>query len=122
MNRLILMGRLTKDPEVRYTEAGKVAAQFTLAVDRPFTGPDGNREADFVPIVIWGKSAEIIGNNVKKGQRLLVEGRLQIRSYEAKDGSKRYVTECVASNFEFVERKEGNSFGQSVAMDEEIPF
>ena len=66
MNRIILLGRLTKEPEVRYTNTGKVVASFTLAVDRPFTGQDGKREADFIPVVIWGKPAETIGNYVQK--------------------------------------------------------
>ena len=134
MNRIILLGRLVRDPEVRYTPSGKVACQFTIAVDRPFSSQDGQREADFIPVVIWGKSAEVAGNSLTKGQRVLVEGRLQIRSYDAKDGSKRYVTEVIAGNFEFIEKKENvsnpqqnvakqggfESMGQ--AFDEEIPF
>lgn len=105
MNRIILLGRLTRDPEVRYTQNGKVVTQFTLAVDRPFINQEGQKEADFIPVVIWGKQAETIGNNISKGQRVLVEGRLQIRSYDAKDGSKRYVTEVIADRFEFIEHK-----------------
>lgn len=124
MNKLIIMGRLTGDPEVRYTQSGKVVAQFTLAVDRPYS-QDGQKEADFIPVVIWGKQAEVIGNNVKKGQRLLVEGRLQIRSYE-KDGQKRYVAECVAAAFNFIEKKSQaqNSFGDAVEGfdDVNVPF
>lgn len=104
MNRIILLGRLTKEPEVRYTNTGKVVASFTLAVDRPFAGQDGQREADFIPVVIWGKSAETIGNYVQKGHRLLVEGRLQIRSYDGKDGQKHWITEVIADRFEFIER------------------
>ena len=88
MNKIILLGRLTKDPEVRYTSTSKVVAQFTLAVDRPYS-KDKQREADFIPVVIWGKQAEICGNYLSKGQRVLVEGRLQIRKYEAKDGQNR---------------------------------
>ena len=146
MNRIILLGRLTRDPEVRYTTTGKVVCQFTLAVDRPFANQEGQREADFIPIIIWGKQAETCGNSLTKGQRVLVEGRLQIRSYDAKDGSKRWVTEVIADRFEFIERRtEGagashsapshsnnaapsqngggmESFGQSVPFDEEIPF
>lgn len=132
MNKIMLLGRLTKDPEVRYTQSGACAAQFTLAVDRPYT-KDGSREADFIPCVTWGKTSETIGNYVHKGQRLLVEGRLQIRSYDAKDGSKRWVTEVIVNHAEFIERKEQQavqqpapqsmeSFGQMVPFDEEIPF
>ena len=138
MNKIILMGRLVRDPEVRYTQTGKVVCQFTIAVDRPFANQDGQREADFIPVVVWGKPAELCGNSLTKGQRVLVEGRLQIRSYDAKDGSKRWVTEVIANGFEFIERKgdfaNGGSpasagkadfesgFGSPVPFDEEIPF
>ena len=142
MNKVILLGRLTRDPEVRYTPTGKVVCQFTLAVDRPFANQEGQREADFIPVVIWGKSAELCGNSLTKGQRTLVEGRLQVRSYDAKDGSKRYVTEVIADRFEFIERKAEamaahgqnyapkdsapaggmDSFGSEVPFGEEIPF
>lgn len=136
MNKIILLGRLTKDPEVKYTSTGKVVTSFTLAVDRPFANKEGAKEADFINCHIWGKSAEILGNNVKKGQRVLVEGRLQVRSYEDKDKAKRWVTEVVAEHFEYIERKDGNntpsttntndgsftSMGTQVPFDEEIPF
>jgi single-strand DNA-binding protein len=144
MNRIILLGRLTKDPEVRYTPSGKVVCQFTLAVDRPFSNQEGQREADFIPVVIWGKQAETCGNSLTKGQRTLVEGRLQIRTYDGKDGNRHWVTEVIADRFEFIERRsdvanarpsapsapaapqQGNSgmdgFGSSVPFDEEIPF
>ncbi len=143
MNKIILLGRLTRDPEVRYTATGRVVCQFTLAVDRPFANQEGQREADFIPVVIWGKNAETCGNSLTKGQRALVEGRLQIRSYDGKDGNKHWVTEVIADRFEFIERKGdfannranaptapqapaqgGNmeSFGQAVPFDEEIPF
>ena len=138
MNKIILMGRLVRDPEVRYTQTGKVVCQFTIAVDRPFANQDGQREADFIPVVVWGKPAELCGNSLTKGQRVLVEGRLQIRSYDAKDGSKRWVTEVIANGFEFIERKGDfanggtpasagkadfeSGFGSPVPFDEEIPF
>lgn len=139
MNKIVLLGRFTRDPEVRYTSTGKVVCQGTIAVDRPFVNQDGQREADFIPIVIWGKQAEICGNNFAKGQRILVDGRLQIRSYDAKDGSKRYAAEVIVSQFYFIEKKatdtsakqpsaasnESNcmeSFGSVVPFDEEIPF
>ena len=104
-NRIILLGRLTKDPEIRSTNSGKSVAQFTLAVDRPFLNQQGQREADFIPVVVWGKAAELVGNSCGKGHRLLVEGRLQIRNFDAKDGTKHWVTEIIASNVEFIERK-----------------
>ncbi len=150
MNRIILLGRLVRDPEVRYTPSGKVVCQFTLAVDRPFANQEGQREADFIPVVIWGKQAETCGNSLTKGQRALVEGRLQIRSYDGKDGQKRWVTEVIADRFEFIERKSdagnfhggqqygsspapsqpaqqggmnaGAFGGSSVPFDDEIPF
>ncbi len=139
MNKIVLMGRLTKDPEVRYTQSGKVVCQFTIAVDRPFSGEDGKKEADFIPIIIWGKPAEIAGNGLSKGHRVLVEGRLQIRSYDDSKGVKRWVSEVIANSFEFIERKtDGNnsapaaaptsnpspmdSFGTPVPFNEEIPF
>ena len=134
MNKVILMGRLTRDPEVRYTQTGKVVCQFTLAVDRPFANQEGQREADFIAIVVWGKIAELCGNSLTKGQRALVDGRLQIRSYDAKDGTKRWVTEIIANNVEFIERRSDTagsaagagsgmeSFGTAVPFDEEIPF
>lgn len=133
MNKVILMGRLTRDPEVRYTQTGKVVCQFTLAVDRPFANQEGQREADFIAIVVWGKIAELCGNSLTKGQRALVDGRLQIRSYDAKDSTKRWVTEIIANSVEFIERRsdtakptdeksEMEAFGQAVPFDEEIPF
>ena len=138
MNKIILMGRLVRDPEVRYTQTGKVVCQFTIAVDRPFSNQEGQREADFIPVIVWGKQAELCGNSLAKGQRVLVEGRLQIRSYDAKDGSKRWVTEVIANSSEFIERRSDfanggapasagkadfeSGFGSPVPFDEEIPF
>ena len=122
MNKVILMGRLTKEPEIRYTQSQKCVAQFTLAVDRPFTAENGKKEADFIPCVLWGKGAELVGNSCAKGHRLLVEGRLQIRSYDGKDGQKHWVTEVICNNFEFVEKREQPKtmagMGQEVDFDE----
>ena len=137
MNHITLLGRLVKDPEIKYTPSEKCVAQFTLAVDRPFKNADGTREADFVPVVVWNRAAELVGNSCVKGHRLLVEGRLQIRSYQAKDGTKKYITEVIANSVEFIEKKtEGNAgrpphatmqdLGTDVTtktdFDEEIPF
>ena len=105
MNKVVLMGRLTRDPEVRYTPTGRVVCQFTLAIDRTFTNQDGQREADFIPVVVWGKQAERLGNTVTKGQRLLVEGSIQTSSYIAKDGTKRYTTEVIADRSEYIEKR-----------------
>lgn len=132
MNRIILLGRLTREPDVKVTSTGKTVATFALAVDRPFAGKDGKREADFINIQAWNKTAETVGNYVSKGQRLLVEGRLQIRSYDGKDGQKHYVTEVIADRVEFIERNEKTvqkeesgpmeGFGSEVQFDEEIPL
>ena len=123
------MGRLTRDPEVRYTQSGKVVCQFTLAVERFTTDADGKKEADFVPIVVWGKVGELCGNSLTKGQRALVDGRLQIRSYEAKDGSgKRWVTEVIANTVQFLDKKAHSEQGESMegfgsqVIDNECPF
>lgn len=124
LNKILLLGRLVADPELRYTATGKAVAQFTLAVDRPFAGQDGKKEADFIPVILWGKTAEAAANYSFKGQRLLVEGRLQIRSYEAKDGSKRWVTEVIGNSIEFIEKKESSGFDAmgTQVLDEELPF
>lgn len=129
MNKAILMGRLTNDPEIRYTNSGKAVASFTLAVNR-YNG--NNDVVDFIPVVAWEKLAEIIGNNLAKGRRCLIEGRIQIRSYEV-EGQKRRVTEVVASSLYFVDSKPNgktnnkaktdySQMGQEVFPEEEIPF
>lgn len=136
MNKVILVGRLARDPEVRYTQSGKANATFSLAVSR-FQGGQNNT-TDFIPIVAWEKLAEICGNNLIKGSQILVEGRMQVRNYDAQDGTKRYVTEVVAQSIEFMGSKPArtnddqsatapaaggaNSFGSEVFPDEEIPF
>lgn len=122
MNKIVILGRLTKDPEVRYTPSQKVVASLTLAVDRPFLGQDGKREADFIPVVIWGKTAEMVGNSCAKGHRLLVEGRLQIRNFDAKDGTKHWVTEVVANSVEFIERKADVQPKSMPGMGKDVPF
>lgn len=130
MNKVILVGRLSQDPEVRYTQNGKAVASFSIAVNR-FAGSGQKDAADFIPIVAWEKLAEICGNNLTKGRRILVEGRLQIRSYETADGQKRRVAEVVAQNIEFLDSRQASgagapsdasSFGSEVFPEEEIPF
>ena len=120
MNKVILVGRLAQDPEVRYTATGKAVATFSLAVSRGVG--QGQESTDFIPIVSWEKLAEICGNNLTKGRRILVEGRLQIRSYEAQDGQKRRVAEVIAQNIEFLDsnRASGNS-GESGAAGNSQP-
>ena len=148
MNKVVLIGRLTRDPELRYTQSGKAFATFTLAVDRRFrrqAEQNGQPTADFIPCMAWDKLAEIIGNNLAKGRRVGVEGRLQTRTYEAQDGSKRSAFDVVLDELEFRDHKgtapqggsygqgfgapapqaqqapAGNDFGPNIS-DEEIPF
>ncbi|WP_314624354.1 single-stranded DNA-binding protein [uncultured Selenomonas sp.] len=106
MNKAILLGRLTKAPEIKYTQSGKAVASFTLAIDRR-KGANGEKQADFISCVAWEKTAETIGNYCDKGQQIAVEGRIQTRSYDAKDGTKRYATEVVVQSMEFCDSKGG---------------
>ena len=131
MNCIILSGRLVKDPEVRYTQSGKIVATFALAVNRPFA-KEGEQKADFFNCQVWGKQAEALGNYIHKGDPLLVEGRLQIRQYTDKTNAKRWITEIICDKTEFLPKgNKGNaestqqaegfeSMGQ--AINEEIPF
>lgn len=132
MNKIVLIGRLTRDPELRYAQSGKAFCTFTLAVDRRFSKQNNNQPtADFIPCVAWDKLAEIIGNNLAKGRRVGVEGRLQTRTYDAQDGSKRSAFDVVLDELEFLDAKQGQqSQGQNQPQqayqpgitDEEIPF
>jgi len=101
MNSVGLIGRLVQEPDVRYTKNGKAVASFTMAVARSYGGQAQTEVADFIPIVAWGTLGELCGNHLAKGQRIFVQGRMQVRSYEAADGQKRRVSEIVA---EFVAR------------------
>lgn len=121
LNRVILIGRLTKDPELRYTPAGVAVTQFTIAVDRPFTSQGGEREADFIPVVTWRQLAETCANYLRKGRLTAVEGRIQVRNYENNEGKRVYVTEVIADNVRFLEsNREGGSGGGG--QREEAPF
>jgi len=130
LNRIILIGRLTKDPELRYTPNGKAVASFTLAVDRPFKNQRGEREADFINIVVWGTQAENSANYLAKGKLAAVDGRLQIRSFDGQDGQRRWVTEVVADNVRFLSPKSSQdnavqpaNMGSEVDFsDDDIPF
>lgn len=104
MNKIILIGRLTKDVDLRFTESGKAVANFTLAVDRPFKNQQGEKEADFIRTIVWGKQAENCANYIGKGRLVAVDGRLQIRSYEGQDGDRKYITEVVAETVKFLDR------------------
>ncbi|MHA7964979.1 single-stranded DNA-binding protein [Paenibacillus oryzae] len=110
LNRVILIGRLTRDPELRYTPAGVAVTQFTLAVDRPFSSGQGEREADFIPVVTWRQLAETCANYLRKGRLTAVEGRIQVRNYENNEGKRVYVTEVIADNVRFLEsNREGGA-------------
>lgn len=113
MNRTILVGRLTKDPDLRYTPSGVPCATFTLAVNRAFTNQQGEREADFINVVVWRKPAENVANYLKKGSLAGVDGRLQTRNYEGQDGKRVYVTEVVAESVQFLEPRNNQSSNQS---------
>lgn len=103
LNRVILIGRLTKDPELRYTPTGIAVTVFTLAVDRPFVREGGEKEADFIPIVTWRQLAETCANYLRKGRLTAVEGRIQVRHYDNNEGKRVYVTEVIADNVRFLE-------------------
>lgn len=105
LNRTILIGRLTRDPEMRYTPAGVATTSFTLACDRPVAAGK-EKEADFIPIVTWRQTAEACANYTRKGRLVAVEGRIQVRNYENNEGKRVYVTEVIADNVRFLERGE----------------
>lgn len=118
MNHVALVGRLARDPELRNTQSGTAVCSFTIACDRR-PDKDGKREADFIACTAWGKSAEFVAKYFRKGQRIGLTGRIQVRSYDAQDGSKRYVCEVVADNVEFVESK-AQSTAQTPAGPQEF--
>lgn len=105
MNKAIIIGNLTKDPELTQTTSGISVCRFSLAVSRKFTNAEGERETDFLNIVVWRNLAENCAKYLKKGSKAAVTGSIQTRSYDAQDGSKRYVTEIVAEEVEFVGAK-----------------
>lgn len=112
INSVVLVGRLTKDPDLRYTSSGSAVATFTLAVNRNFTNANGNREADFINCVIWRKPAETMANYAKKGTLLGVIGRIQTRNYENQQGQRIYVTEVVCENFQLLESRASSDNSQ----------
>lgn len=127
LNKVILIGRLTRDPELRYTPSGKAVANFSLAVDRARQSGSGERETDFIDIVVWERQAEICAQYLGKGRLVAVEGRLQIRSYDAQDGTRRKAAEVVAQSVRFLESRRAvedeSNLGQEVSMDDDdVPF
>lgn len=133
VNSIVLIGRLTRDCELRYTQNSKAVCSFTLAVDRKFKSADGTRETDFINVVVWGKLAELCAEYLSKGKMAAVDGRLQIRSYTDKQGNKRTATEVIADDVNFLSPKEsGNrqdddpagfrAEDESISPDEDLPF
>ena len=112
MNRVMLIGRLTANPELRYTASNVPFARFSLAVNRTFSNGNGERQTDFLNIIVWRKQAENVCNYLNKGSLVSVEGRIQTGSYDDKDGNKRYTTDIVADSVQFLESK-GQSNGSS---------
>ena len=115
MNKVILIGRLTRDPELRYANNNTPVTNITVAVARPFQNQNGEREADFINVIIWRKQAENVKKYLTKGSQVAVEGRIQTRNYDDKDGKKVYVTEVVADNVQFLESK-----AQSQSRDQDV--
>ena len=131
MNRVILIGNLTKDPESRTTQSGIANCTFTIAVTRKFAGSNGEKQTDFIPIVTWRKTAELCGKYLSKGKKVAIVGEIQTRSYDAKDGTKRYVTEVVADEVEFLSPRDAKQEsverspeleGFEDIMDDDLPF
>ena len=113
LNRIVIIGRLTRDPEMRQTPSGTAVCTFTLAVDRSFKSANGERETDFIPVVAWRQLGETCGRYLAKGKLAAVDGRLQIRTYQAQDGSKRTAAEVVADNVRFLSPKSEPSVNDS---------
>jgi len=135
LNRVVLIGRLTKDPELRYTPNGVAVANFTLAIDRNYKNAQGERDTDFINCVVYRQLAELCANYLAKGKLAAADGRIQVRSYTGQDGQKRWVTEVIAEDVRFLSPKDsgggsteskslgGNSsFGHEVNLDDDIPF
>lgn len=133
LNRIVLIGRLVADPQLRYTQTGTAVANFRMAVDRPFSNQQGERETDFIDVVTWRKLAEVVANNLNKGRLVAVDGRLQVREYDY-EGQRRRQAEVVADNVQFLDwpsdgpsGSRGGRAGGDVQMDDDfnpddVPF
>lgn len=124
LNRIILIGRLVADPQLRYTQSGIAVTSFTIAVDRSFASQNGERETDFIDIVTWRKLAETCANHLNKGRLVAVEGRLQIRSYDDRDGIRRKAAEVVADQVQFLDwpnRDQNMTIPSELGFDD-VPF
>lgn len=130
MNKVIMIGNLTRDPEHNSTTGGVAVCRFTLAINRRFADANGNRVADYIPVVAWRQTAELCARYLAKGRKVAVVGQIQSRSYDARDGSKRYVTEVIADEIEFLTPVSGGTSAAPAAEqqgfvhvdDEELPF
>lgn len=122
MNKVFLIGRLTRNPELRYTSSNIAVATFSIAVDRNFSNAAGEREADFINIVVWRKQAENVKNYMHKGSQVAIDGRIQTRSYDDTDGKKRYVTEVVADNVQFLDSKGSRDASAPTSAPEPTPY
>ena len=129
MNKVLLIGRLTRDPELKYLQgSGTPVANFSVAVDREFTGKDGKKEVDFIDIQVWGKSAENCTNYISKGSKVAIQGSLRIDTYQNQEGEKRKITKVNAVRVQFLDSKKNNndkSFEQpqfQEVPDGDIPF
>lgn len=126
LNHIDLMGRLTRDPELRHTQAGKAVASITLAVERDYTAPGTEKETDFIDVVLWGNAADFASKYFSKGRMAAVSGRLQIRNWQDKDGNKRRSAEVVADRIYFADSKketaETQEFSEVTDDDPDLPF
>ena len=122
MNKVVLVGRLTAKPELRYTASNTAYTRFSVAVNRNFTNAEGKRDADFINVVAWRKQAETISKFFDKGNLIALEGRLQTGSYDDKDGNKRYTVDVALDNFEFVESKSARAASSEVPNYEPTPY
>ena len=120
MNKVVLIGRLTKDPELKFASTGTAVTTFTVAVNRRFK-KEGQQDTDFIPVVVWGKQAESTANYMSKGKLIGISGRIETRSYEAKDGTRKYVTEVIAEEVQFLEWGEKSSSENNFSTSNDIP-
>jgi single-strand DNA-binding protein len=122
LNRVVLIGRLTKDPELRYTQSGIAVASFTLAVDRNYSNAKGEKETDFIPCVVFRQLAELCSKYLAKGKLAAIDGRIQVRSYDGQDGQRKWTTEVLGDNVRFLSPKDGSGPQGSYGSDGNMPF
>ena len=129
MNKCVLIGRLTRDPELRYTQTGIAVANFTLAIDRAFSSQQGKREADFINCVAWKNQAEALSEYMGKGSQVAVDGRIQVRKYQDKNGHDRWATEVICERIKFLGSKKDKTAGESSSQaaeddlfEQDLPF